>query len=55
MVLDSRDIGTYNFSPSGTFWGSVGHVFVDIVPWILFGNDDNDPGFVVNEIIRLFE
>ncbi len=55
MVLDSRDIGTYNFSPSGTFWGGIGHFFADMLPWYLFGNDDDDPGPVVNEIIRLLE
>ena len=55
MVLDSRDIGTYNYSPSGTFWGSIGHFFADMLPWYLFGNDDDDPGPLANEIIRLFE
>ena len=55
MVLDSRDIGTYNYSPSGTFFGSIGHFFADMLPWYLFGNDDDDPGPLVNEIIRLFE
>ena len=55
LVIDSRDVGTYNFSPSGTFWGSVGHFFVDIVPWFLFGNDDDDPGPVLNEVISLLE
>ena len=54
-VLDSRDIGTYNYSPSGTFFGSIGHFFADMLPWYLFGNDDDDPGPLVNEIIRLFE
>ena len=55
MVLDSRDIGTYNCFPSGTFFGSIGHFFFDMLPWYLFGNDDDDPGPLVNEIIRLFE
>ena len=55
VVLDSRDIGTYNFSPSGTFVGSIGHFFADMLPWIIFGNDDDDPGLLANEIIRLFE
>lgn len=55
MVLDSRDIGTYNFSPSGTFWGGAGHLFADILPWLIFGNDDDDPGPGLNEVIRLFE
>ena len=55
MVLDSRDIGTYNFSPSGTFWGGAGHFFADILPWLIFGNDDDDPGPGLNEVIRWFE
>ena len=55
IVLDSRDIGTYNFSPSGTVLGSIGHFFVDMVPWYLFGNDADDPGPLINEIIHLFE
>lgn len=58
IVLDPRDIGTYNFSPSNELWyskESLGHLVIDIIPWIIFGNDDNDPGPIVNEIIRLFE
>ena len=55
IVFDSRDIGTYNFSPAGTFWGSIGHFFADMLPWYLFGNDDDDPGPLLNEIIRLFK
>ena len=55
IVLDSRDVGTYNFSPSGTIGGSIGHFFADMLPWIIFGNDDDDPGLLANEIIRLFE
>ena len=54
IVLDSRDIGTYNFSPSGTLFGSIGHFFADMLPWLIFGNDD-DPGPLANEFIRLFE
>ena len=55
IVLDSRDVGTYNFSPSGTFIGDIGHFFADILPWVAFGNDDDDPGPIANEFIRLFE
>ena len=58
IVLDPRDIGTYNFCPSNELWyskESLGHLVIDIIPWIIFGNDDNDPGPIVNEIIRLFE
>jgi len=54
LVLDSRDVGTYNYSPSGTIKGSIGHFFVDMIPWYIFGNDDDDPGPLANEMIRLF-
>ena len=58
IVLDPRDIGTYNFCPSDELWysnKSIGHLFHDIIPWVIFGNSDDDPGPVLNEIIRLFE
>lgn len=58
IVLDPRDIGTYNFCPSDEFLvsnASVGHLFHDIIPWFIFGNSDDDPGPIINEIIRLFE
>ncbi|MGD9910490.1 MAG: RHS repeat-associated core domain-containing protein [Candidatus Izemoplasmatales bacterium] len=42
MVTDPRDIGTYNYSPSGTFFGSIGHMAVDVVPWVLWGNSEDD-------------
>ena len=54
LVTDPRDIGTYNFSPSGSVWGTVGHVFFDMVPWVIFGNDDGDPGPVINWVAGLF-
>jgi len=58
IVLDPRDIGTYNFCPSDEFWysnASIGHLVHDIIPWLIFGNSDDDPGPIANEIIRLFE
>lgn len=54
LVLDSRDIGTYNFSPSGTLSGDIGHGCFDILPWFFWGNDDDDPGFLINEINKFF-
>ena len=41
-VLDPRDVGTYNFVPSGGFWGNIGHSLFDVLPWVLFGNNDDD-------------
>lgn len=55
IVSDSKDVGTYNFSPSGGFWGTVGHIGLDVIPWFVFGNDDDDPGPIVNFVISLFE
>jgi type II secretory pathway pseudopilin PulG len=48
MVTDPRDIGTYNFVPSGSFWGDKGHGLFDVVPWVLFGNSDDDWGPLIN-------
>ena len=31
-ITDPRDVGTFNFSPSGTPLGDVGHFVFDIVP-----------------------
>ena len=61
-VDDPRDIGTYNcFVPKG-FWSGAGHIIVDVVPYFIFGNNDNDPGPIVNfaekwmnNLITLFE
>lgn len=55
IVNDPRDVGTYNFCPSGAFLGPWGHRFVDVLPWFIFGNDDDDPGPLINEIIKFFE
>ena len=58
IVLDARDIGTYNFSPSNELWyseESLFHLALDIIPWVIFGNSDDDPGPVINIIIHLFE
>jgi hypothetical protein len=54
-VTDSRDIGTYNFIPSGDLFENIGHGLADVLPWVIFGNDDDDPGLLINEIIKLFE
>ena len=55
MVTDSRDIGTYNYCPSGGRWNNIGHFFVDILPWCIFGNNDSDPGPLINGIVKIFE
>ncbi len=59
IVMDPRDIGTYNFCPmDNTIIGAVGHFCCDILPWLVFGNDD-DPGPIINYFnyvtIRIFD
>ena len=58
VVTDPRDIGTYNVCPSSELWyskESIGHLGADIIPWVIFGNSDEDWGPIINEIIRFFE
>lgn len=55
IVMDSRDIGTYNFYPyDGTMKGALMHFRYDILPWIIFGNDDSDPGPIINYAVKIF-
>ena len=61
-VDDPRDIGTYNYFVPKDFWSKAGHVVVDVIPYFIFGNNDNDPGPIVNfaekwgnVLIALFE
>ena len=53
LVTDPRDVGTYNFCPSGAFLGRWGHRLIDVLPRFIFGNDDDDPGPLINEIINV--
>jgi len=55
MVIDPRDIGTYNYSPSGTFLGSIGHMAVDVVPWVLWGNSEDDDTIIFERAASFFE
>ena len=61
-VDDPRDIGTYNYFVPKGFWSGAAHIAVDVFPYIIFGNNDNDPGLIVNfpekwanNLIALFE
>ena len=54
LVLDPRDVGTYNFSVPNGGWSSVWHGVVDVVPWIIFGNDDDDNTWMYQRVISLF-
>ena len=62
FVNDPRDMATYNFFVPEDFENTVGHIVVDVIPYLIFGNNDSDPGFIINfiekwtnDIIELFE
>ena len=40
IVTASEDYGTYNFADSRR--DPIGHFYQDVLPWILWGNDEND-------------
>ena len=40
IVTASEDVGTYNFSDSRR--DPVGHFYQDVLPWLLWGNDETD-------------
>ena len=52
IVNDPRDIGTYNFIPSGTVIESLGHGIFDVIPWFFLGNADDDWGPIINIFIE---
>ena len=51
-VDDPRDIGTYNYYVPKDIWSSVGHAVVDVLPYLIFGNNDEDPGFIINFAVK---
>ena len=42
LVTNPENEGTFDFSPPTTFWGSVKHYFMDVQPWIDYGNGPTD-------------
>lgn len=52
LVTDPRDVGTYNFSHPEGFWSSICHGVLDVAPWIIFGNNDEDPGPIINYPVK---
>jgi hypothetical protein len=56
MTLQNKDhsnIGTYNYWPSGGgLINDIMHGLFDVLPWIVFGNNDDDPGPVLNWILN---
>ena len=55
LVTNPKDIGTYNVVVPVNGWTGFWHGVIDVVPWVLFGNNDNDPGPIINQFIVLFE
>ena len=53
LVLDPRDIGTYNFVVPNSPIDSVLHGVVDVFPWIIFGNQDDDTTWMYQRIFAL--
>lgn len=48
IVTDPRDVGTYNFcSPQDDV---LGHAFMDVIPWILYGNSPSDNTSIIDRI-----
>ena len=52
LVEDPRDIGTYNFCPSkkNDIVKNNCYFICDMLPWMIFGNDDHNPGQLINYI-----
>ena len=40
VVTSSEDYGTYNFSDPSS--DPIGHFYQDVLPWLIWGNDEND-------------
>ena len=53
-VTDSRDVGTYNYYVPNSVFGIIGHSVKDVLPWIIFGNYDDDTSFMYQRVILLF-
>jgi len=54
LVTSDEDVGTYNYIPSGNVFESVGHFFVDILPWIIWGNSEKDPTLPGDRFASMF-
>ncbi len=49
IVTDSRDIGTYNFSPYTD--NPIGHFVYDMLPWYLWGNAEDDETNLIQRVV----
>ncbi|MBQ8345840.1 MAG: hypothetical protein IJY42_06230, partial [Clostridia bacterium] len=52
LVTDPRDIGTYNFFMPTDPWNTSLHIVFDVFPWVVFGNNDDDPGPIINYPVK---
>ncbi len=48
IVNGPRDIGTYNYYNPNT--NPIKHAFVDVVPWIMWGNSEDDSTILLDRI-----
>lgn len=54
IVTDPRDIGTYNYCPSdqgNKIIAGVGHLFMDVLPWYVWGNSEDDSTNMMERIV----
>ena len=52
VVTASEDYGTYNFS--SPLHDPIGHFYQDVVPWLIWGNDEIDSTNVSQRLEALF-
>lgn len=50
VVTDIENIGTYNYFSPGNAIGNVLHIFADVLPYHILGNDEKDTTPVINRI-----
>ncbi len=43
LVKDPANLGTYNIIAPIGFWGNIGHVYADVLPYWMWGNTPDDP------------
>lgn len=51
IVTADEDVGTYNYEdPNGPLFG-VKHFFMDVLPWYIYGNSENDSSTIEQRIV----
>ncbi|MBR3895162.1 MAG: RHS repeat-associated core domain-containing protein [Clostridia bacterium] len=56
LVTDPRDIGTFNYFPSDHYGliGIIGHGYFDVLPWVIYGNSEDDTTTIFDRIFAFF-